>query len=477
MKRYLDDIECASILLELDYVDHDYLDDFANYYVKCFTPYRRYCRRAHFWSINICDVDIEKAILENDVSLLTEIARSYLGFMVIKPLPDAVVGRTVLKPYESDDQHRYYTAIKEHTVNLFGFELSIEGLAFQEQDTVLAACATTALWSALQKTSSMFQTYLPTPSDITKKATKYIQTTRPVPSHGLNVEQICYAISEVGLTPEVQQINENTPINSLIYSYVIAGLPVILGYKFISCGTTLYHAVTICGYRLEDTQQLSTEVSDHNLHLRSIGQRISEFYVHDDTLGPYSRLKTTIYEAANDQPVVLLRETELESFKCQPIILVVPIYHKVRLSFTHVKGAIREFDNYLRALGIHQEGLADQSIFEWDIQLMDITNLRKKILDKHNMDRNCIRELLFQNLPRFSWISIARLNGEEVFCIICDATDMERAFSLGRLICFMPGIRENIKNIIIEGDPDLEMAAQSNLPSPFVYFLKREFLE
>ena len=397
LERYLSDIGCVSILLELDYVDHDYLDDFANYYVKCFTPYKRYCRRAHFWSINIFDVDIEKAILENDESVLEEIDRSYLGFIVVKPLPDAVVGRTVLKPYESDDHHRYFTAIKEYTVNLFGLELTIKGLAFQEQDTVLAACATTALWSALQKTSSMFHTYTPTPSDITKKATKYIQTTRPVPSHGLNVEQICYAISEVGLTPEVQQINENTPINSLIYSYVTAGLPVILGYEVILGGVVSYHAVTICGYRLEDTQQISIEVSDNNLHLKSIGQRISEFYVHDDTLGPYSRLKTIADDPANNQPVILLRETPSGSLNCQPIISIVPVYHKVRLGFTHVKGAIREFDNYLRALGIHQEGLVNQSLFEWDIHLIDISSLRKKILDKHDMDRNCIKELLFQN--------------------------------------------------------------------------------
>jgi len=83
LERYLSDIGCVSILLELDYVDHDYLDDFANYYVKCFTPYKRYCRRAHFWSINIFDVDIEKAILENDESVLEDIAHSYLGFIVI----------------------------------------------------------------------------------------------------------------------------------------------------------------------------------------------------------------------------------------------------------------------------------------------------------------------------------------------------------------------------------------------------------
>jgi len=37
-----------TIVVERGYVDRDYLEDYAAYYVRCFEPYDRYCSRLHF---------------------------------------------------------------------------------------------------------------------------------------------------------------------------------------------------------------------------------------------------------------------------------------------------------------------------------------------------------------------------------------------------------------------------------------------
>ena len=37
--NYLKDLKAQTILLESDYVDRDYLEDYSRYYVKCFNRY------------------------------------------------------------------------------------------------------------------------------------------------------------------------------------------------------------------------------------------------------------------------------------------------------------------------------------------------------------------------------------------------------------------------------------------------------
>lgn len=164
---------------------------------------------------SIIDGQTETQILQN----------TYLGFVVARPLPAALIGRTVLVTYPSDSGRRNYTGIRTYNVNLFGISLTVKSLAFQEQDTSLAACATVSLWSCFHKTRDLFNTSTPSPVEITRSATRYLMTTRPFPSRGLRIEQICNAIAGVGLDPEVYPVSPDLPLVSLAYSYLRLGLP------------------------------------------------------------------------------------------------------------------------------------------------------------------------------------------------------------------------------------------------------------
>jgi hypothetical protein len=117
--------------------------------------------------------------------------KSYLGFTVARPLPGAVIGRTALITYPNDGGRRHYTALRAYKANFFGIELQVQSLAFQEQDKALAACATVALWSCFHKASELFQTPAPTPAEITRAANRLVNQVRPLPSHGLEVHQMC----------------------------------------------------------------------------------------------------------------------------------------------------------------------------------------------------------------------------------------------------------------------------------------------
>jgi hypothetical protein len=479
--RYLKDINCKSILVEHEYVDHDYLDDYASFYAKCFTPYRRFCRRAHFWKTDIKQFDIEKAIIYQNEEILKILGDDYLGFLVIKPLPEALIGRTVLSRYDDEGGKRKIKTIRPYKVNLFGLQLEIESLAFQEQDTVMAACATTAIWSAFHKASHIFHTSIPTPSDITKSATKYIQTTRPIPTHGLNVEQMCYAISENGLTPEVQPINIDTSINSLIYSYVSADIPVVLGYRIY--GKPLRHAVTVCGYRLEERPSNNSETNDPDLDINLIGRRISELYVHDDNLGPFSRLRCidagSIGQSSKINPRIFVRETDddrNEGLTCIPEVVLTPIYHKIRLRFNDILGAIRLFAKYFDAVGINKIDEDHPDGIEWEIRLCDVKKYRKKIIDSNSIEKDIKKSILFRNMPKFLWIGSAMLGKKRLFSFIADATNVERSFYFIDFVCHYKGLKSLIASMIKTGDPNLSKAKEAGLPSAFLSFIERYIL-
>ena len=168
---YLKDLGAQSILIERDYTDGDYLEDFAAYYVRCFQKYEKRCSRLHFFGSKLSEEDIV-ALAQGTAAeaKIEELKLSYLGFVVARPLPNAIVGRTLLRTYPPDNGRRHYTVVRRYVANVLGLEFMVESLPFQEQDTVLAACATVALWSAFQKTSELFGTPAPRPATITRTA-------------------------------------------------------------------------------------------------------------------------------------------------------------------------------------------------------------------------------------------------------------------------------------------------------------------
>lgn len=80
------------------------MDDYAHYYVKCYKPYDRFCKRIHFFK-DLSKDNLEclfNSYLEGGKTLSemeNELSGKYLGFMIIKPLPQTIIGRTSLVPF------------------------------------------------------------------------------------------------------------------------------------------------------------------------------------------------------------------------------------------------------------------------------------------------------------------------------------------------------------------------------------------
>lgn len=440
--------------MENHYTDRDYLIDFANYYVRCFEEYERLCKRLHFFKISFDEKKFFELLKINNHDLPDVLQDNYLGFIVAKPLPETIFGRSILTTYPTEGYGRHFPAIKRYETNLFGKTLEIKSLAFQEQDTVTAACATCALWVAFQKTADIFdRSWSPTPIEITKAATKYKIRERPVPSSGLLVEQMCQAIQEFGLEPqivdiaEIQENKQFVPIQSLIYSYLEMGIPVLLGGTFIG-GVRDYHVVTITGYHLEDKPFVKREVPN----LKKInycnlkGRRIDKFYTHDDAVGPFCKMLIKPY---NRRIIKFYSNPDVDYQVWKEIIpemIIIPLYEKIRIPFQEVYGWILKFNTFLETV----EAIPKESL-EWDIHLAESKSFKNDLLIKEEYKVYGFESLL-KRMPRYIWRCSAETNNKKVVELIADATDMPKSFFITQIFFMNDDFKNNLKEKMIQKD-------------------------
>lgn len=465
LRCYLEYLKASTIVIESQYIDKDYLEDFAAYYVRCFQSYERYSRRLHFFATDFAKelfVSFVRGVSTDEEE--RAFRDSYLGFIVARPLPDAIIGRTVLRTYPSDSGRRNYTCTKPYSSNLFGVDLPVQSLAFQEQDTVVAACATVSLWCSFQKTGELFNTPIPTPAVITNAANQAIHPSRSIPSHGLVVMQICDAIKHFGLEPEVIGINETVPLISLIYGYLKMGIPVILGADVDGIGL---HALTLVGYSLQKEQVLSREVAEGSTYIPMIGLRIDAFYAHDDQIGPFSRVRV-VPAIAEDAGAPFCLESSWvnsatgEKRPLKPRVLIVPVYHKIRITFLEVQKWLTRITALLTA--VLEE-------LEWDLHLTT-TNEYKKSLRQNKAPLEKLEELLFKPHPRFIWRAVATHGSEPVLELLADATDMDRSLPIYEVVWLNDELRSVIQQLIEA--PDNQVALTKLLTRRFWELLKQK---
>ena len=237
MGFYLESLGCRTIVHERHYIDRHYMDDFALFYSRSLRNYPNSGQRLHFFASDFDDDRwhgfVRRANDGNRDAVARELAAHYLGFMVVRPLPSSPIGRTVLKVDHSigpDGQHRVFPAVRRYAVTLAGLSLSVNGLGFQQQDQGVSACATIALWSALQRTAPLEGLSSPTPAQITEAASRYmLPEGRALPSQGLRFEQLCEAVRAAGLAPVL--LTSVSPLEDKAHmaTYLQSGLPILLG--------------------------------------------------------------------------------------------------------------------------------------------------------------------------------------------------------------------------------------------------------
>lgn len=298
--EYFNDLGATSVLEEPNYFDRDYLAEFTAFYGISSKGYPNICRRIHVFSVPLNRSKLRNAASGNK-KVIERLSAAYLGFMVLRPIKAAPLGRTVVIWYPENNYGtpRVTEPVRTYSVHVAGFTLNIDGLAWQQQDSGVGACATVGLWTMLHSSAFDDHHAIPTTAEITQAAHHTASLgSRVFPSKGLTIYQICEAIKANRLAPMVFEgdIKDSTGCNVVGFtkerfsaacaSLIRSGYPVLVVGRLENIGG---HAVCAVGFR-----SCAPMPPGGNSPVILQESDIEYIYIHDDNIGPNVRFKIEI---------------------------------------------------------------------------------------------------------------------------------------------------------------------------------------
>lgn len=446
---YLTAINATSAICEGHYVDRHYLDDFAHYYSRSFNAPVPYCQRLHFFSVSLEKLNSlfnQSCVgIEESEQVEQELVQYYLGFVVIRPLIGAKVGRTVLITYPLDGLRRY-TVVRPYRVHLAGLRLSVNGLAYQEQDQGTAVCASIALWSALQRVAYVSGHRTPTPSAITEAAES------PLPaSSGLNDSQMATALNSLGYLADIFVPAENrAQFRAKVVACLESQLPVILllsQKRPTGAGeVTVGHTITVTGFR-QSQKIIDVPTSVHNIPpVRMRSGSLEVIYVHDDNLGPHAHYELFDVNEQDDEGYELLKLRRGYTDKEVPAwwtidewtvyAALVPKNDKMRLPIEDL------FSNLLEIRHLCEEIIFQGLELHYGVKFSSGVEYKRSLFGLSFTSQGLCRFLSDLTLPRYIGVVQVSIDELHLCDVILDISEVNRG--IPSILGFVaPGIPEN----------------------------------
>lgn len=351
LMAYLDGLGVKTIVEESMYFDRDFLSEYAALYGTTSSGMPNFCRRLHFFTDHLTEVELDQALAQ-DQAARHRFQSAYAGFVVYRPLPNTPLGRTVVPWYPDrlPQTPRVIQPSRVYTAHLCGLPLRVTGLAWQQQDGGVSACASVAIWTILHSSAFSDSHAIPTIAEITRSANQASSSgKRMFPSGGLNQAQIADALRSSNLDPLIiDPLIEDSESPSGIFSQpafarscsalIRSGYPVLLVVKL----QDEVHSVCVVGFR--DVFVNEPEAGT----VRNNDEQITHFYIHDDNLGPGVRYRLETVEAVDSstgqphtyaQLVPEAPEGKEEVFAdtaepLLPLYMVAAVHQEMRLNIT-----------------------------------------------------------------------------------------------------------------------------------------------
>lgn len=522
---YLTCLEAKTVLLEFDYVDKDYLEDFSRYYVKRFGNDGHKCARLHFFSSTV-DHRTITSILERGKAAkkeTDELNKDYLGFMVIKPLPRTFIGKTCLKvmPDERSEHKCKRRLAREYNVDLFGISLKVESIAFQEQDKVVAACATTAIWASLHALKLRNTRSIHSCSEITINAINHVEdSSNSFPSQQLSNKQILRSLDVEGLRYHAKSMEapDRGYFLQSVIAHIDSSLPMILTGEVFSHVASI-PTISIANPDLNNASVPLEAVSESSVRdltdssggqtakpvfrargghaICVVGYKVDQdeqvLYVHDDRLGPYARAKLigidgyNLIEGAAPRNIKwalgLQRMNDCGGWHdphelIAPDFSVVPCDRKARLPFLYVyetcQVIVKELKNMAMASG-EKLGLLSQKI-----ELREISDIRHEVLEHvptvKTIDGDEFREasteeidawqaekveFLTTSYARLQWVVSFNWLGTPLFKVLIDASEIPQGNAVSAILAYDIVLGNVLLNLIRESADANEVEVNS----------------
>ena len=354
-----------TIYVEQNYVDRTYRDSYYLYYASKYRRYKRFCKRLFVFNTLYKEIQLSDIPAE-------ELQKHFMGTMVIRPLEQGKIGRSLLNPaffLSSDSCLRFahYKAV------MFEKELKVDAFPFSMQDGETTTCSETTILNMIDFFSNKYQDYcFALPSGISGIVDQHGYE-RTLPSKGMEYSEISRVFSEMGFFPRLYSRSSFQNINQLkrnMHYYVESGIPVAVGVERIE--THDKHAVTCIGHVKVNpdlqgvlstcprrTVYKSADESDL-LWVIDTADLIKEYIFMDDGKKPYITCKWSQYDATdfpwgkNEIKIDLenVFDKRLYAFdNLEPKTMMVPLYKSMFLE------AEDAFDIFMKTLSSREVGI------------------------------------------------------------------------------------------------------------------------
>lgn len=478
--------EKGTVLIEQEYVDRNYLDDYACFYSRCSTPPPVNCARLHFFGTELNCEEFEGFLSGADPEPFRRDflnSANYWGFLVVRPLPRTAIGMTCIRlPAHGSWEGASLTVHRRYTAHLLGQALEIDTLAFQETDESVSSCAAAALWSAFQATSILFDHGAPTPAAIARAATLHpLAAPRwTVTSDGLSDDEMAEAVRAVSLEALLENFE---PVQGVLrlafaraYAYLKAGIPVILsGYHayrreietelerrstsnsvrysqlelVISGVDTLGRVASESQKRIRKEHAMVLEVESHSMTLVGYGpfesspERVVEggplirnlrpkwLHTHDDGIGPWAPLWRCFDYEDLDFDLLVTEWSKNEAVYFRVDSQLVPLRRSIRIKYDVIYDFIAKIHESI--VGHVMEGSEDAGSYkklaiepelEWEIFLCSGNRFKEEVDLNPTLDSNQRRSLLMMRLPLYLWRAVGYNLDTPAVEFLFDASDI-----------------------------------------------------
>ncbi|WP_237421207.1 hypothetical protein [Flavobacterium sp. Sd200] len=413
LEAFREDLYC---LIEYPYVDKVYRDSYYSYYSSKHADYQRDSIRVSLFEPTVTGNEFLDPAQHGTLN------KKYLGYFTIRPTLNSLFGRSLINPkamLESD----FKACLCKGESFVFGAKLQTEGFPHSAQDEETILCAETTIWGLMEYFSSRYPDYKPVlPSQI-HSALKNLIFQRQLPSMGLSMDQISFALKEFGFGTRIYNQNPySSGIYNLIDCYIESGIPVLIGLE----SDTIGHVIIGIGKEYDHTFDINT-VKKTTFHSHGRDKEFLEhtnfpkrYVVQDDNLAPYRVIDI-------DNPGEHYPGSQgFDDMKVDSVI--VPLYPKIYLEAELARKL------FLELIKDEDVGFDFEDGFIFRYFLASSRSFKRHVSAIKEINTGLKFIIVSSKMPKFIWCgeiysseSSAKEGDEPIGLIILDATEANKA--------------------------------------------------
>jgi len=406
------------MLAETDYVDKVYRDSYYHYYSSKLPKYKRNSVRISFFEERIDSADFW------DKEKHSALQGKYRGFIVLRPTDPFIIGRSIVSPHLLKSNNFNVCVSKFHTT-ANGVKFTVRGFPHSSQDTETISCAETSLWAIMEYFSNKYSDYQPVlPSKIIRTLNQ-VSSERQMPSKGLNIAQMSYALKEYGFGAKIYSRNQyDKQFDSLLSCYIESGIPVIVAMENRKSGGSIGHSLLGIGHDNIENNDIdnilpTNTIPSKNIELYDYDTIKKDFIFIDDNQPAYQK-------ASLDKPAIHYSDTSWHN--CEITYFIAPLYPKIYLEAYEAKNYV------LRFITDGPAPLINDSKVLLRFYLASSRSFKDEIAKNETIKEDLKGILLETSMPKFIWV--AEVSSKDLIkqkkangIIILDATEANIYFN------------------------------------------------